>query len=54
MSRGHSLICGPDPARWGGNMHDLENKVAVITGAASDVGRGMAETFADAGMRAWC
>ncbi|MEV4061609.1 SDR family NAD(P)-dependent oxidoreductase [Nonomuraea dietziae] len=32
-------------------MHDLENKVAVITGAASGIGRGMAETFADAGMR---
>ena len=32
-------------------MKDLKNKVAVITGAASGIGRGMAETFADAGMR---
>ncbi|MCA6091319.1 SDR family NAD(P)-dependent oxidoreductase [Streptomyces sp. SCA3-4] len=32
-------------------MDDLENKVAVITGAASGIGRGMAEAFVDAGMR---
>ncbi|MFH8410890.1 SDR family NAD(P)-dependent oxidoreductase [Streptomyces sp. NPDC018019] len=32
-------------------MHDLEHKVAVITGAAGGIGRGMAETFAGAGMR---
>ncbi|GHG54020.1 SDR family NAD(P)-dependent oxidoreductase [Streptomyces griseocarneus] len=32
-------------------MRDLENKVAVITGAASGIGRGMAEAFVDAGMR---
>ncbi|MEU7136019.1 SDR family NAD(P)-dependent oxidoreductase [Streptomyces sp. NPDC046261] len=32
-------------------MDELENKVAVITGAASGIGRGMAEAFADAGMR---
>ncbi|MGI5287874.1 SDR family NAD(P)-dependent oxidoreductase [Nonomuraea polychroma] len=32
-------------------MKNLENKVAVITGAASGIGRGMAETFAAAGMR---
>ncbi|WP_433661832.1 SDR family NAD(P)-dependent oxidoreductase [Nocardia sp. CA-128927] len=32
-------------------MDDLQGKVAVITGAASGIGRGMAEAFADAGMR---
>ncbi|MEX2980714.1 SDR family NAD(P)-dependent oxidoreductase [Streptomyces sp. C36] len=32
-------------------MDDLENKVAVITGAASGIGRGMAEAFVDEGMR---
>ncbi|UNO41671.1 SDR family NAD(P)-dependent oxidoreductase [Streptomyces sp. MST-110588] len=32
-------------------MRDLENKVAVVTGAASGIGRGMAEAFIDAGMR---
>lgn len=32
-------------------MKELNNKVAVITGAASGIGRGMAEVFAAAGMR---
>ncbi|WP_211370415.1 SDR family NAD(P)-dependent oxidoreductase [Nonomuraea turkmeniaca] len=32
-------------------MKTLESKVAVITGAASGIGRGMAEAFATAGMR---
>ncbi|MGP3961593.1 SDR family NAD(P)-dependent oxidoreductase [Nonomuraea sp. 3N208] len=32
-------------------MKDAENKVAVITGAASGIGRGMAEAFAAVGMR---
>ncbi|WP_067535478.1 SDR family NAD(P)-dependent oxidoreductase [Nocardia crassostreae] len=32
-------------------MRDLRNKVAVVTGAASGIGRGMAEAFLDAGMR---
>lgn len=32
-------------------MKDVKNKVAVVTGAASGIGRAMAETFADAGMR---
>lgn len=32
-------------------MKDVKNKVAVITGAASGIGRAIAETFADAGMR---
>jgi NAD(P)-dependent dehydrogenase (short-subunit alcohol dehydrogenase family) len=32
-------------------MQDLRGKVAVITGAASGIGRGMAEAFIDAGMK---
>ena len=32
-------------------MKELRNRVAVITGAASGIGRGMAEAFAGAGMK---
>jgi NAD(P)-dependent dehydrogenase (short-subunit alcohol dehydrogenase family) len=32
-------------------MRELANKVAVITGAGSGIGRGMAHAFADAGMK---
>ena len=32
-------------------MKDLKDKVAVVTGAASGIGRGMAEAFVDAGMK---
>jgi NAD(P)-dependent dehydrogenase (short-subunit alcohol dehydrogenase family) len=32
-------------------MDDVKGKVAVITGAASGIGRGMAEAFVDAGMK---
>ncbi len=31
-------------------MRELEGRVAVVTGAASGIGRGMAEAFADQGM----
>jgi NAD(P)-dependent dehydrogenase (short-subunit alcohol dehydrogenase family) len=32
-------------------MEEFQDKVAVVTGAASGIGRGMAETFAAAGMK---
>jgi len=32
-------------------MKDFEGRIAVVTGAASGIGRGMAEAFADAGMK---
>ena len=32
-------------------MQEFEGRVAVVTGAASGIGRGMAETFAQAGMK---
>jgi NAD(P)-dependent dehydrogenase (short-subunit alcohol dehydrogenase family) len=32
-------------------MKDLKNKIAVVTGAASGIGRGMAEAFIDSGMK---
>ena len=32
-------------------MRDVHGKVAVVTGAASGIGRGMCEAFVDAGMR---
>ena len=32
-------------------MRELRNKVAVVTGAASGIGRAMAESFAAQGMR---
>ena len=32
-------------------MKEVEGKVAVVTGAASGIGRGMAQVFADAGMK---
>lgn len=33
------------------NVKDIKSKIAVVTGAASGIGRALAETFVDAGMR---
>ncbi|MBT7710951.1 MAG: SDR family NAD(P)-dependent oxidoreductase, partial [Deltaproteobacteria bacterium] len=32
-------------------MKDFEGKIAVVTGAASGIGKALVETFVDAGMK---
>src|SRR4030095_5181981 len=36
---------------WEDRMKDFHGRVAVVTGAASGIGRGMCEAFVEAGMR---
>src|SRR5262249_51571269 len=48
---GGYLTCPAGSRRREVIMKDVKGKVAVVTGAASGIGRGMCETFVQAGMR---